>query len=331
MRVLVTGGAGFIGSHLIDRLLKDGHTVVCFDNFDNYYPPYLKWRNIHQNFNNTNFSIMSGTVTDMRSLSQVFNDNIDAVIHLAAQAGVRPSIQNPQLHYEVNVLGTVNILELCKKHNIKKLIYVSSSSVYGNNPEAPSKETYKADMPLCPYAASKKAGENICYTYAHLYNMNISCMRPFTVYGSRQRTEMAIPLFTRLIYNKQPIVIFGDGSTERDYTHVSDVVDGLIASLERVNGYEVYNLGTQQTISIIKLIRIIWLAVNECLITREKQTVPFPVIEYRTLSSGEAKFTYADISKSREKLNYEPKMTLALGLHEYVDWYLSEEVKVHAI
>lgn len=320
MNYLVTGGAGFIGSHLIDRLLQNGSSVVCFDNFDNFYNPMMKWGNVTHHAENKNFKLVSGVVQDVRSFEKAFNgNNIDVVVHLAAQAGVRPSMQNPNLHFEVNVLGTVNMLELCRKYKVDTVLYASSSSVYGNYPETPFKETYKLDEPLCPYAASKKSGELICYTYHHLYGMHISCIRPFTVYGSRQRLEMAIPLFTRLIYSNEPLTIYGDGSTRRDYTHVSDVVDGIVRAIEYSRGFQVYNIGTSKITTLNQLISYIsnYLGID----------IDNVNLNYAPAGIGEAVQTYACIDKAKDCIGYNPKIDIKEGLREYIDWYLEEGVK----
>lgn len=318
MNILVTGGAGFIGSHLIDKLLKAKHKVICFDNFDNFYNPMMKWGNVTCHAKDKKFHLVSGMVNDIRSFDKAFWENkIDIVIHLAAQAGVRPSMQNPQLHTEVNVLGTVNMLELCRKYNVKKIVFASSSSVYGNNPHTPWKEDGDTSSPLCPYAASKKAGELMCYTYHHLYDMDISCIRPFTVYGSRQRLEMAIPLFTRLINNREPLTIYGDGGTKRDYTHVFDIVDGIMQILGVDKGFQIYNLGSGKPITLMSLIAVI----------SDQLGVKFPsdvCIQYKPRGIGEAIITYANITKANTVLRFRPKMTIQTGIKEYVDWYLKE-------
>lgn len=311
---LVTGGAGFIGSHLIDRLLEEGNKVICFDNFDNFYNPVMKWGNVTPHVNNKNFKLVSGNVVDKRSLEKAFQEGkIDAVIHLAAQAGVRPSVQNPGLHFEVNVLGTVNVLEFCNKYNIKKVVFASSSSVYGNHLTVPWTEDLKTDSPLCPYAASKKAGELLCYTYHHLYNIDTACIRPFTVYGSRQRLEMAIPLFTKLIHSRKPLTVNGDGSTLRDYTCVFDVVEGIVRILGRYQGYEIYNLGTSILTSLTTLINEISTRLNVS-----------PIINYSPAGVGEAKLTYADITKAHSHFGYVPEYTIQKGLDHYIEWYLKE-------
>ena len=319
MNYLITGGVGFIGSHLIDALLQwenDGK-IICFDNFDNFYSPIVKWKNVLHNLEDPRFKLVSGNVVDKCSLEKVFKEyKIDAVVHLAAQAGVRPSVQNPNLHFEVNVLGTVNVLEMCRKYRVKKVVYASSSSVYGNHPDTPFVETLNVDMPLCPYAASKKSAELICYTYHHLYEMDIACVRPFTVYGSRQRLEMAIPLFTKLIYQNEPITVYGNGETRRDYTHVFDVVDGICKILRRSYGYEIYNLGTFVTTTLNELIEKIW---------RRLPNANKPVINYRAPQMGEARMTFANIDKARRLLGYNPIMNLDKGLDQYIEWFLREE------
>ena len=311
---LVTGGAGFIGSHLIDHLLDEGHQVICFDNFDYFYNPVMKWRNLEQANKNPNFNLVSGNISDIKDIQKAFIVNpVDAVVHLAAQAGVRPSIQNSQLHFNVNVLGTINILELCKDYKVKKFILASSSSVYGNNDKVPFVETDNVDHPLCPYAATKRSAELMAYTYHHLYNIDVACVRPFTVYGPRQRLEMAIPLFTRLIYQEKEITIFGDGSTKRDYTYVDDIVSGVVKILNQKHGYEIYNLGTSKTVSLMELIREI-----------ENRLGKIAYKKFESSHVGEAKQTYADITKARERFGYNPQFTIKEGIKQYVDWYLED-------
>jgi UDP-glucuronate 4-epimerase len=311
MHYLVTGGAGFIGSHLTDRLLETGHRVTCFDNFDQFYSPILKWRNIEKASHRSMFKLVSGNITNSKELEKAFCD-VEGVIHLAAQAGVRPSIQNAHLHFEVNVLGTINVLELCRKYGVKKVVYASSSSVYGNA-NGKFSEDMNVDKPLCPYAASKKAGELNCYTYHHLYGIDTAIIRPFTVYGPRQRTEMAIPLFTRLIDNGEVVTLFGDGTTKRDYTYVDDVVEGIVRLLHRKNGYEVFNLGTSNQTPVINLVEMI------------AESLCRPVqIEYKPMNTGEAENTFADITKAENLLGYSPKIRIGQGIGNYVTWYLRE-------
>lgn len=318
MNYLITGGAGFIGSHLVDRLLKEGHWVTCFDNFDQFYNPVLKWRNIEQASKHNMFRLVSGNITNYKELEKAFCDS-DGVIHLAAQAGVRPSIQNAHLHFEVNVLGTINVLELCRKHNVKRVVYASSSSVYGNS-EGAFEEEMTVNKPLCPYAASKKAGELNCYTYHHLYGIDTAIVRPFTVFGPRQRTEMAIPLFTRMIDHDETITVYGDGNTKRDYTYVDDVVEGICLILQKQEttgiGYEIFNLGTGVQTSLIGLIRMI-----------ERGLGKKAKIGYKPMNVGEAKHTFANIAKARTMLGYEPKMTIQEGVGIYTFWYQQEAAR----
>jgi len=325
MRVLVTGGAGFIGSHLIDKLIEDGHQVVCFDNFDYLYDPILKWGNVTHHVNNPSFKLVSGDITDESAIEKAFtlkNKPIDAVVHLAAQAGIRPSIQNPALHFQVNVIGTIHLLECCRKHGVGKFVYASSSSVYGNAGNPPWKEGVDTDQPLCPYAASKKSGELICYNYYNLYKMDISCIRPFTIYGPRQRMEMAVPLFTDQLYKKQILTVYGDGTARRDYTNVHDVVQGIVRILSRDYGYQIYNLGTAKTITVTELIHEIWIRLSN---VGYGPSPEFPGIAYSGVGIGEADMTFANIDKAKRMLGYEPKYSIQKGLDEYISWYLNEK------
>lgn len=313
MNCLVTGGAGFIGSHLVDRLLREGHWVTCFDNFDQFYNPVLKWKNIEQASKSNMFKLVSGNITNYKELEKAFCMDTDCVIHLAAQAGIRPSSQNALLHFKVNVMGTINVLDLCRKRGVKKMLYASSSSVYGNK-EGMFDESMNVDHPLCPYAASKKAAELNCYTYHHLYGIDMAIIRPFTVYGPRQRTEMAIPLFTRMIDHDEPVTLFGDGLTTRDYTYVDDVVEGIMLILSKNHGYEIFNLGTSFQTTVRDLVSIISLALK-----KEAK------IRYQPTSAGEANNTFANITKARDLLGYSPKVDIWEGIARYVDWYLKEE------
>ena len=317
MTVLVSGGAGFIGSHLIDKLLSMKERVICFDSFDNLYNPALKWKNIAHNVKKDNFRLISGSVTEPLSLENAFKCwKIDAVVHLAAQAGVRASVQNPALHSNVNVTGTVNVLEMCQKNGIKKFVFASSSSVYGNTPTVPWKETEIASEPLCPYAASKRAGELICYTYHYLHGFDIACIRPFTVYGPRQRTDMAIPLFTRLISNSAEITLHGGEEVRRDFTYVDDAVDGIVKILSKEHGYEIYNLASGKTVVL-----------NDLVFAIENRLDKKADIKHAPLMTGEATVTCADITKARERLGYEPKYSISDGLDKYIEWYKKDALQ----
>lgn len=316
MKILVTGGAGFIGSHLCEALLADDNQVVCFDYFTNSVNQNFKWDNLAIACRDNNFMLYDGDLRSLSNLQSVFNRcQFDAVMHLAGQTGVRPSVQDPKLHYTVNVLGTLSLLQLCVVHDVKKLIFASSSSIYGNNPNVPFKETDKADTQLSPYAASKKAVENLLYVFHKLYNMDITCIRPFTVYGPRQRKEMAISLFTRLLNENKKITIFGDETNRRDYTYVSDVVSGFISALRHVNGYNIYNVGGANPIDLGRLISII-----------ENELGKKAELDHSPMQPGEAIQTYADITKAHNELGYTPKVRIEEGIKRFVKWYLSNAV-----
>lgn len=314
MNFLVTGGAGFIGSHLVERLLTEGHRVICLDNFDEFYDPALKRRNLMRALQDLKFRLMEGDLRDEGILEKIFGEEkIDIVAHLAARAGVRPSIQYPLLYAEVNIRGTLNLLEACRKYKVGRLVFASSSSVYGNNPKIPFAESDPVDNPISPYAATKKAGELICHTYHHLYGINIACLRYFTVYGPRQRPEMAIHQFTRLIHQGKKVALFGDGSSRRDYTYIDDAVAGTMGALIQAQGYEIYNIGESQTISLIELIQTI-----------EQRVGKKALIEYLPAQPGDVERTYADIHKASECLGYRPQTKIQEGLGRFVRWYLDE-------
>jgi UDP-glucuronate 4-epimerase len=315
--IIVSGGCGFIGSHLIDRLLAEGNRVICFDSFDNLYDPALKFKNVEPHINNPNFRLISGSVTESESMEKAFSVwGIDAVVHLAALAGVRPSVQSPGLHFRVNVLGTVNMLELCRKNGVEKIVIASSSSVYGNNASIPFKESDASDRPLCPYAASKKACEEIGFTYHWLHKMDVACIRPFTVYGPRQRIDMAIPLFVRSIYEGKEITLHSPEKVSRDFTYVDDVVSGIMAILGRNHGFEVYNIGSGQSVNL-----------NELLAHIERATGLKAKVKIGELGNGEADRTLADISKARKYLGYDPQFTVERGLVEYVKWFNDQDLR----
>ena len=315
MKYFITGGAGFIGSTLSEKLLQDGIKIVSIDNFCNFYDPKLKENNIADITENDNYKIYKGDIRDRKILERIFNENkFDCVIHLAAMAGVRPSIENPCLYQEVNCLGTQNILEEMKKHNIKKLIMASSSSVYGNCKKVPFKENMIVDFAISPYAATKKANEVMTYTYHKLYNMNVIMLRFFTVYGPKQRPDLAINKFTRLILNNEAIPMFGDGTTSRDYTYIDDIVDGIIKSINYVekneNVYEIINLGNSNPISLKEMITTIGQVLNI-----------EPTIKQLPMQPGDVDRTYADITKARKLLGYEPQTTFEEGIRRFIEWY----------
>ena len=310
---LVTGGAGFIGSHLCERLLKEGNTVLCLDNFDSYYDPQIKIGNV-QRIGKTfpdRFELITGDIRNQDQISELFKTrSIHAVVHLAARAGVRPSIAEPLLYQDVNIRGTMVLLEACRRHAIKTFIFASSSSVYGENQRVPFSETDLDIQPISPYGATKRAGELICYSYHHLYGMDIAGLRIFTAYGPRQRPEMAIHKFTRLIDLGEKIPMYGDGSFRRDYTYIDDLIDGILGVIRHHRGYEVYNLGESQTTSLRELILLIEQALGE----KAKIDVLPP-------QPGDVSITYADITKARQRLGYNPKISTKEGIARFVEWY----------
>jgi UDP-glucuronate 4-epimerase len=313
MNILITGGAGFIGSNLTDTLLGMDHRVFCIDNFDSFYNPDLKRKNITNALNNPNYSLLEGDIRDKLFLSKCFKNNIELVIHLAARAGVRPSISDPELYFDNNVTGTINLLETMRDFGVKKMLFASSSSVYGNNKKVPFSELDNVDNPISPYAATKKAGELICYTWSHLFDFDIFCYRFFTVYGPRQRPEMAIHYFTRNILAGNPINMFGEGNTKRDYTYIDDIVAGIVSGIEKVKGYDIFNLGESQTISLIELINLI-----------EEEVGKTANINRLPAQPGDVEITYADINKSKERLNYNPSVPVNKGVKKFVHWYKNE-------
>lgn len=311
---LITGGAGFIGSNLADSLLKE-NKVIVIDNFCNFYDPSIKENNIKEALKNSNYKLYRGDIRDKDLLKKIFTENsIDVVIHLAAMAGVRPSIENPLLYQDVNCMGTQNILELMKEHDVKKLVMASSSSVYGNNKTVPFKETDIVDYAISPYAATKKANEVMTHVYHKLFDFNVIMLRFFTVFGPRQRPDLAINKFTRLMLDGEKIPMFGDGSTSRDYTYIDDIISGIKKSINYVETkqsvYEIINLGNSSPITLKEMITIIGEVLE---IT--------PDIQKLSMQPGDVNRTYADITKAKELLGYEPKTTFKEGIQKFVDWY----------
>jgi UDP-glucuronate 4-epimerase len=314
--ILVTGGAGFIGSHLCELLLREGDQVICFDNFDNFYDPNIKIRNVEEL--NKKFpdrlELITGDIRNPQHLQQAFQKNrIDFVIHLAARAGVRPSIAQPLLYQDVNIRGTMVLLEVCKEYGVKDFIFASSSSVYGENQRVPFSEKDLDIQPISPYGATKRAGELLCYSYHHLYGMNIACLRIFTAYGPRQRPEMAIHKFTRLVDQGEKVPMFGDGSSQRDYTYIDDLIEGIRAVLNHHRGFEIYNLGESQTTSLKELVRLV-----------EKALGKKAAIEVLEPQPGDVSTTYADITKAKEMLGYQPTVKMEEGIRRFVEWYKSQ-------
>ena len=309
MNALVTGAAGFIGSHLTDRLLNDGWAVVGVDSFDTFYDPSIKRRNIAACLSNPRFRLVEADIRDKAAMSEAISEDIDVIVHLAARAGVRPSIAEPTLYADVNINGTVVLLEIARQRGTPKFIFASSSSVYGNNRKVPFSEDDNVDFPISPYAATKKAGELICHTYHHLYGIAINCLRFFTVYGPRQRPDLAIHKFARLIEQGKPIPVFGDGSMMRDFTYIDDIINGVVASVDRCAGYEIYNLGESRPISVNDLIRQLESALGK------KAT-----INHLPLQPGDVERTYADVTKARRDLGYSPSTDIPAGLADFVEW-----------
>ncbi|KAA3617040.1 MAG: NAD-dependent epimerase/dehydratase family protein [Calditrichaeota bacterium] len=315
MNILVTGGAGFIGSNLVDKLLDLGHRVSVIDSFSPFYDISIKRKNLESALKDENFSLYEIDVRDSENITEIFELNVfDVVIHLASKAGVRPSIRLPRAYFDVNVNGTLNILEECRRHNISKVVYASSSSVYGNNKNVPFKETDTVDFPISPYAASKKAGELICHNYHHLYGINIFALRFFTVYGRRNRPDMGMYKFCKAIDEGKKIQLYGNGEPRRDFTHVDDIIDGIIKSIQHVNGFEILNLGESKTISVNELITLFEQKLGKKAITEKIGMQPGDVME-----------TYADISKAKNLIGYDPKTTVEAGVDKLVDWYLKEK------
>ncbi len=310
---LITGGAGFIGSHLTNALLDRGERVICLDNFDSFYDPALKRSNIAQAMKNERFTLVEGDIRDRSVIDGIFKDHaVHTVVHLAARAGVRPSIVSPELYYDVNVRGTLNILEAMKQAGVRRMVFASSSSVYGNNPKVPFSETDAVDNPISPYAATKKACELLCYNYHHLYQFDIFCLRFFTVYGPRQRPEMAIHQFVRHVMEGKEITLFGDGTSRRDYTNIRDILAGILLSMEHLSGFEVLNLGEHTTISLRDLVSAI-----------ERHTGVAAKTRFLPAQPGDVEVTYADISKAQRILGYAPAVAIDDGIRDFVQWYRS--------
>jgi UDP-glucuronate 4-epimerase len=311
MVILVTGGAGFIGSHLCGRLLREGHRVVCLDNFDEFYDPEIKRRNVQESMGDAQFKFIEGDIRDTQLIPRIFQGRtFDVVVHLAARAGVRPSIDFPKLYEEVNIQGTINLLDACREFGVKSYVFASSSSVYGGNRKVPFSEEDSVETPISPYGATKRAGELFCYTYHRLFGINIACLRYFTVYGPRQRPEMAIHKFTRLIEENERVPLYGDGQSMRDYTYIDDIIDGTMGAIYGNKGYEIYNLGESHTTRLSDLIRML-----------EEAFGKRAIIERLPEQRGDMPITYANIEKARRKLGYSPQVSMEEGIARFVEWY----------
>lgn len=309
MKALVTGAAGFIGSHLAERLLKDGWAVVGVDNFDSFYDPGVKRRNIAGCLSHPAFRLVEADIRDRAAMEGAIEPDTDVMVHLAARAGVRPSIAEPVLYADVNINGTVVLLEIAQERHIPRFVFASSSSVYGNNRKVPFCEEDNVDFPISPYAATKKAGELICHTYHHLYGMAVSCLRFFTVYGPRQRPDLAIHKFARLIEAGKPVPVYGDGTMMRDFTYIDDIINGVVAAIDRCSDYEIYNLGESQPISV-----------NDLIIELENALGRKAVREYLPPQPGDVDRTYADVTKAEVQLGYRPSTDIRTGLARFVAW-----------
>lgn len=307
---LVTGGAGFIGSHLVDRLLANGWSVTVIDNFDPFYDPKIKWANIRGHLRHAKYQLVEGDIRDPNILHQRLTEEYDVIVHLAAKAGVRPSIQDPLTYQDVNVRGTHCLLEFSRQRNIRDFVFASSSSVYGVNPSVPWRESDNGLLPISPYASTKISGELLGHVYSHLFDIRFTALRFFTVYGPRQRPDLAIHKFAKLMLEGKSIPLYGDGSTLRDYTYVQDIVSGIFAAMEyRGSRFEVINLGNNETISLRGLVD----ALQEVMDIRASvHTLPE--------QPGDVPQTWADLSKAKELLNYCPSTALRDGLHYFVDW-----------
>jgi len=318
MNFLVTGGAGFIGSHVCERLLRNGHGVWAFDDLNPFYDPQFKRRNLREIQSLAKpFEFIHGDITDAAALAGIFSSvKFDQVIHLAARAGVRPSLEQPALYQRVNVEGTVNVLEAARKSGVKKIIIASSSSVYGLNSKVPFSESDTVVTAISPYTASKLACEALGHVYHHIYNMDVTMLRFFTVYGPRQRPDLAIYKFAKLILAGKPIPVFGDGSAARDYTFVLDTVDGVIAATKKESGFEIFNLAKSETISLSRMIELL-----ESALGRKA------IIDRQPLQAGDVPITFADISKAKEKLGYNPKVKFENGIKVFADWFRKSAAK----
>ena len=316
MTILITGAAGFIGSHVCKHFTRMGHHVIGIDNFDPFYPRKFKDLNIAELSNNKLFQFHEADIRNSKALNSIFSTGkIDMVIHLAAKAGVRPSIDFIGEYYDVNVNGTVSLLESMRTQQVKKMVFASSSSVYGNNPKVPFSEADSVDNPISPYASTKKSGELLCHVYNHLYGFDITCLRFFTVFGPGQRPDLAIHKFTRLIDTGESIPFYGDGSTSRDYTYIDDIVNGISCAANQLGGYRIYNLGESRVIDLKKLVQTI-----------ENSLGKKAVLDKLPLQQGDVKITFADISKAKNEIGYDPKYDLETGINKFVEWYNNNKV-----
>ena len=309
---VVTGGAGFIGSHLVERLLEEGWFVTVLDNFDPFYPREVKWKNLEKALSHPNFRLHEVDIRDLEALRRVLDGRYDVIVHLAAKAGVRPSLHDPVGYYEVNVCGTQNLLELARERGIRHFVFASSSSVYGANPNLPWREDDPVLRPISPYGASKVAGEVLGHVYSHLYGIHFIALRIFTAYGPRQRPDLAIHKFAKLMMEGKPLPVYGDGSSIRDYTYIGDLVEGIRLAMDYDRTpFEVINLGCGRPVELMELIRTL----EDLLGLKAK-------IDYLPPQPGDAPRTWADTRKAKELLGYSPKVPLKEGLKDFLRWLL---------
>jgi UDP-glucuronate 4-epimerase len=317
--ILVTGGAGFIGSQLVDRLLAEGNwRVSVVDDFNDFYAPQVKRENVRAHLEADAYRLHETDIRDRTRLEEVFKgEKFDCIVHLAARAGVRPSLVEPLLYTETNINGTLNLLELAREYEVKQFVFGSSSSVYGINAKVPFSEEDPIRQPISPYAATKAAGELLCHTYSHLYGVRSVALRFFTVYGARQRPDLAIHKFAKLIQEGRPIPVFGDGTTRRDYTFIDDIISGVRAAIDyEASAYEVFNLGESQTVELNELIALL-----------EKELDRHALIDRQPMQPGDVPQTFADITKARRLLGYDPQTKIEDGIKRFVEWFLSSQGK----
>ena len=311
--ILITGGAGFIGSHLVDKLLAEGGwRITVVDDFNDFYDPSIKQANVRDHLEKDNYRLVKADIRERAALEPAFaENNFDCIVHLAARAGVRPSLSQPALYAETNISGTLNLLELARDQGVRQFVFGSSSSVYGVNEKVPFSEDDPVFNPISPYAATKAAGELICHTYAHLYEMRIVCLRFFTVYGARQRPDLAIHKFAKLIDAGRPIPVFGDGTTRRDYTYIDDIIAGVRAAIDYDQSkYEIINLGESRTVELQELIALL-----------EKALDRNAEIDRQPPQPGDVPQTFADVTKARRLLDYDPRTQIEEGINKFVEWF----------
>ncbi|MBV8820773.1 MAG: GDP-mannose 4,6-dehydratase [Acidobacteriaceae bacterium] len=318
--VLITGGAGFIGSHLSERLLREDRKIVVIDDLNDYYSPQLKTENLNCIRSFGDFDFYHCDICDEAEVARIVRKHEPhTIVHLAARAGVRPSLENPILYERVNVHGTLSLLEAARKNSVRKFVFASSSSIYGAANRVPFVEDDHVNLPISPYAATKIAGEKICFTYSHLYGMQAICLRFFTVYGPRQRPDLAIRKFIEMVENGDPIPVYGDGSSGRDYTYITDILDGIEAAIAYDCRFETFNLGNSHPVSLATMIRTI-----EKTLCKEAETRLYPE------QPGDVPLTYADISKARKLLGYSPRVSFSEGIRQFVEWFQQRSQVVQA-